>query len=78
MTVHSIDGLFTELLDGETGQSHYQGITHGPRVVVADGAVGDTDYMVVYCNNTFILRCIVLTLYCTVLYRYLLYCTVLY
>ena len=46
MTVHSIDGLFTELLDGETGQSHYQGITHGPRVVVADGAVGDTDYMV--------------------------------
>ena len=63
-----------KLLGEGTGVSHWQGITCG----AWRNSTRDRFWGTVYCTNTFILRCIVLTLYCTVLYIYLLYCTVLY
>ena len=66
MTVHSNDGLFTELLDGRIGEFIIK-----ESLVVADGGVGDIDYKV-QCIVIIltVLCCIVLTLYCTVLYGY--------
>ena len=41
MTVHSNDGLFTDVVGWRDRSVHYQGITRG-----ADGAVGDIDFKV--------------------------------
>jgi len=44
MTVHSNDGLFTELLDGGVREFIIK-----DSLVVADGAMGDIDYKCPYC-----------------------------